>query len=169
MAGGLNRGAISSRLDAPRRTPECRTMETETPVGAASLVTADSGTVSITSFATFRRQGGVVLSNLGPVGGELGADDVVAGPAEMGELGADRPGIVAEISSALAGQRISIQELVTDVREAPMAGGTLFEAHAVLEAPPATSMDAVRSMLEAIADELVVEIDLSEGDRSASA
>lgn len=76
-------------------------------------------------------------------------------------LGADRPGIVAEISSALAGQRVSIQELSTDVREAPMSGGQLFEAQAVLEAPPATSMDDLRSMLEAIADELMVEIALS--------
>lgn len=76
-------------------------------------------------------------------------------------LGADRPGIVAEISSALAGQGVSIQELSTDVREAPMSGGQLFEAQAVLEAPPATSMDDLRSMLEAIADELMVEIALS--------
>ena len=77
-------------------------------------------------------------------------------------LGADRPGIVAEISTALAGQRVGIQELTTDVREAPMSGGQLFEAQAVLEAPPTTSMDDLRSMLEAIADELMVEIRLSD-------
>ena len=79
-------------------------------------------------------------------------------------LGADRPGIVAEISSALAEQRVSINELSTDVREAPMSGGQLFEAHAVLEAPPTTSLDDLRSMLEAIADELMVEISLSDAD-----
>jgi glycine cleavage system regulatory protein len=79
-------------------------------------------------------------------------------------LGADRPGIVAEISAALAGQRVGIQELITDVREAPMSGGQLFEAQAVLEAPPTTSMDDLRSMLEAIADELMVEITLSADD-----
>src|SRR4029077_23910 len=43
-------------------------------------------------------------------------------------IGADHPGIVAEISAALAAQRIGIEELRTDVREAPMAGGMLFEA-----------------------------------------
>jgi glycine cleavage system regulatory protein len=79
-------------------------------------------------------------------------------------LGADHPGIVAEISSALAGQRIGIEELSTDVREAPMAGGMLFEAHAVLEAPPATSMEELRTMLEAIANELMVEIRLSDAE-----
>jgi glycine cleavage system regulatory protein len=77
-------------------------------------------------------------------------------------LGADHPGIVAEISASLAGQGIGIEELSTDVREAPMAGGMLFEAHAVLEAPAATSMAALRSMLEALADELMVEIRLSD-------
>ena len=43
-----------------------------------------------------------------------------------------------------------------------MAGGTLFEARAVLTAPPTTSIEALRSMLEGLADELMVEISLSE-------
>lgn len=77
-------------------------------------------------------------------------------------LGADHPGIVAEISASLAARGVSIEELSTDVREAPMAGGTLFEARAVLNAPPTTSKDALRSMLEGLADELMVEIRLSD-------
>ncbi|GAB2725765.1 glycine cleavage system transcriptional repressor [Nocardioides pakistanensis] len=77
-------------------------------------------------------------------------------------LGADHPGIVAEVSAALADRGVSIEKLTTDVREAPMAGGTLFEAQAVLTAPPETSSDTLRSMLEGLADELMVEIRLSE-------
>lgn len=77
-------------------------------------------------------------------------------------LGADHPGILAEVSAALADRGVSIEKLTTDVREAPMAGGTLFEAQAVLTAPPATSSDTLRSMLEGLADELMVEIRLSE-------
>ena len=77
-------------------------------------------------------------------------------------LGADHPGIVAEVSASLAGCGVSIEELTTDVREAPMAGGTLFEAHAVLAAPPTTSTEALGAMLEGLADELMVEIRLSE-------
>ncbi|HET8604754.1 MAG TPA: ACT domain-containing protein [Marmoricola sp.] len=78
-------------------------------------------------------------------------------------LGADHPGIVAEISAALAELGVSIEELTTDVRDAPMAGGTLFEARAVLEAPPATGAEALRSVLERLADELMVDISLSDG------
>jgi glycine cleavage system regulatory protein len=77
-------------------------------------------------------------------------------------LGADHPGIVAEISAALAERGIGIEELTTDVREAPMAGGMLFEARAVLVAPPATSTEELRAMLESLADELMVEIRLSD-------
>lgn len=83
-------------------------------------------------------------------------------------LGADRPGIVAEISSALAVQQVSIEELETDVREAPMAGGHLFEAKAVLAAPPGAAADTVRTLLEAIADELMVDISLDAGASAAT-
>ena len=77
-------------------------------------------------------------------------------------LGADHPGIVAEISASLAALLISIEELSTDVRDAPMAGGTIFEARAVLNAPPALSTDSLRTMLEGLAHELMVEIRLSD-------
>jgi glycine cleavage system regulatory protein len=77
-------------------------------------------------------------------------------------LGADHPGIVAEISASLADRQVSIEELSTDVRDAPMSGGTIFEARAVLNAPTATSTEELRSMLEGLADELMVEIRLSD-------
>ncbi len=77
-------------------------------------------------------------------------------------LGADHPGIVAEISASLATRNVSIEEFSTDVREAPMAGGTLFEARAVLNAPSTESTEELRSMLEGLAHELMVEIRLSD-------
>lgn len=81
---------------------------------------------------------------------------------ELELLGADHPGIIAEISAALAARRIGIEELTTDVRDAPMAGGQLFEARAVLEAPHVTDTEELRSSLEALADELMVDIRLSD-------
>jgi glycine cleavage system regulatory protein len=77
-------------------------------------------------------------------------------------LGADHPGIVAEISATLAARGVGIEALSTDVRDAPMAGGRLFEASAILDAPPSTSTEALQSVLEQLADELMVEITLSE-------
>jgi glycine cleavage system regulatory protein len=84
-------------------------------------------------------------------------------------IGADHPGIVAEISAALAAHRIGIEELTTDLRAAPMAGGMLFEAQALLEAPPDTSVEALRTALESLADELMVEIRLSDAEASQAA
>jgi glycine cleavage system regulatory protein len=76
-------------------------------------------------------------------------------------LGADHPGIVAEISAALAARGVSIEELTTYVRDAPMAGGTIFEARAALVAPPGSTAEGLRPMLEALAHELMVDIELS--------
>jgi glycine cleavage system regulatory protein len=76
-------------------------------------------------------------------------------------LGADHPGIVAEISASFAGRGVSIEELDTDFVDAPMAGGKLFQAQAVLSAPPSTDVDELRSVLEALADDLMVDIKLS--------
>ena len=48
-------------------------------------------------------------------------------------VGADRPGIVREITEVLAAHGVNIDRLRTEARDAPMSGGRLFEAHAVLE------------------------------------
>ena len=77
-------------------------------------------------------------------------------------LGDDHPGIVAEISAALAAREVSIEDLSTGVRDAPMSGGTLFEARAVLVAPAAESAESLRSTLEAIGDDLMVEVRLTD-------
>jgi glycine cleavage system regulatory protein len=85
-------------------------------------------------------------------------------PFTLDLIGADRPGIVADISALLAGAGVSIEELTTEVREAPMAGGLLFEAHATLAAPAGADEAALRSSLEQLADELMVDLTLATED-----
>nr|MCU0261658.1 hypothetical protein [Ilumatobacteraceae bacterium] len=70
--------------------------------------------------------------------------------------------IVREITKVLVDHGVSIDELHTATREAPMAGGTLFEASASLRAPAAGSRAEVRAALEQLADELMVEVTVSE-------
>lgn len=82
-------------------------------------------------------------------------------------VGADRPGIVAEISAVLSARNISIDELETAVRHAPMAGGMLFEAHAVLSAPAGADGAELRAALEAVADELMVDVALDDDPAAA--
>ena len=76
-------------------------------------------------------------------------------------IGADRPGIVADISALLADAGVSIEELSTHVRDAPMAGGVLFEARATLTAPTGADGAALRNALEQLADELMVDLTLA--------
>lgn len=76
-------------------------------------------------------------------------------------MGADRPGIVAGISRLLAERGVNVEQLSTEVRHAPMAGGMLFEAHAVLSAPASAGTAELRAGLEALADELLVDIALA--------
>jgi|APLow6443716910_1056828.scaffolds.fasta_scaffold154099_2 glycine cleavage system regulatory protein len=76
-------------------------------------------------------------------------------------VGADRPGIVHDISQALAARQVSIEELHTGTREAPMVGGMLFEATATLLAPQTVPIADLQAVLEQLANELMVDITLS--------
>jgi len=76
-------------------------------------------------------------------------------------VGHDQPGIVRSITEALAARGVSIEQLATAIVEAPMAGGLLFEADAVLTAPVGVDNDDLQNDLEALAHELMVDLDLS--------
>lgn len=79
-------------------------------------------------------------------------------PVVIDLLGNDRPGIVHEVSRVLHEHNLSIETIETLTREAPMAGGQLFEAHVVVRLPSGTDLDAVRGDLELLASELLVDI-----------
>ena len=77
-------------------------------------------------------------------------------------IGQDRPGIIREIASALAKLNVSIEELETSASSAPMSGEFLFEATATLRVPAHSEPDDVRSTLEDLANELMVDLDVTE-------
>lgn len=76
-------------------------------------------------------------------------------------VGTDRPGIINEISAALANRNVSIEDLRTLTRDAPMSGGVLFEAAATLVAPAESDAAGLEQVLEALADELMVDIEFT--------
>jgi glycine cleavage system regulatory protein len=88
-----------------------------------------------------------------------------AAPARQSVLeivGQDRPGIVREISHALAGFGVNVEELETECASAAMSGETLFKAHARLSIPDSCDVARIRQQLERIAADLIVEISLAE-------
>ena len=73
-------------------------------------------------------------------------------------VGQDRPGIVRDISRALADLGVSIEELETELTSAAMSGEHLFNATAMLVVPPDVRTARLRAVLEALANELMVDI-----------
>jgi len=75
-------------------------------------------------------------------------------------VGNDRPGIIKEISRALALQHVNVEELATQCTTAPMSGESLFNAQAELKVPADLDIHALQRQLEQLADDLIVEISL---------
>jgi glycine cleavage system regulatory protein len=112
-------------------------------------------TRELQSLAPESLQVGVARSELEPP-----ASDARALRLEI--LGSDRPGIVRDISQALADRSINVDELRTEIMSAPMSGELLFLASAELQIPAGLDLDLLRKDLEALAHELMVDIDLDE-------
>lgn len=77
-------------------------------------------------------------------------------------IGHDRPGIVRDISKVLADCGISIEELHTEIVSGAMSGGNLFQGKALLLVPAKLATDELRRVLEALANELMVDISLDD-------
>jgi glycine cleavage system regulatory protein len=87
------------------------------------------------------------------------AVETAAEPSSLLEVvGNDRPGIVRDITQILARNRINIEELTTGVASGSFSGETLFRVTAVVRAPDPEAMDAMRTGLELLGNELMVDI-----------
>ena len=76
-------------------------------------------------------------------------------------LGQDRPGIIREISRVLAALGVNVEELNTQCRAAAETGQPLFHAEAQLRLPAQVSEAALRTALEAVANDLMVDVKLA--------
>ncbi len=106
--------------------------------------------------------------------GDAGLESIVhpdATPAALGRqplvhldlVGQDRPGIVREISRVLVSHGVNVEELQTECVAAAESGVPLFRAFAKLRLPAGVSEAALRSALEAVAGDLMVDLDLERG------
>lgn len=75
-------------------------------------------------------------------------------------VGQDRPGIVHEVTAALARAGVNIEEFRTSVENSSWSGDRLFRAEATLRLPPHVSEEAVRESLEQISAEIMVDFAL---------
>jgi len=77
-------------------------------------------------------------------------------------VGSDRPGIVREITSALARANVNVEEFFSELVSAPMSGETLFKAGARLQLPANCDLGALKKDLEKIAADLQVDVSFAE-------
>lgn len=73
-------------------------------------------------------------------------------------LGNDHPGIVRDVSAAIAANAFSIDSFRSRTLDAPMAGGTLFEAVAEVRIPAEMDAGALTDALERLAGEIQVDV-----------
>ena len=77
-------------------------------------------------------------------------------------VGHDRIGIVREVTQVLARHAVNVEKLTTYTASAPMSAETLFHASAELRATPALDARALKTELENLSDDLMVDISIVE-------
>lgn len=101
--------------------------------------------------------------SVGVVDSEAPERPVDAGAAlQLEVVGQDRPGIVRDVSRALAALSVNVHDLWTRVEDAPMSGERLFRARAELVPPPGLGRDVIRRTLERLAADMMVDLTLEE-------
>ncbi len=97
--------------------------------------------------------------------GEIRANGGAQRRMRLALVGHDRPGIVREVSGALARHGVSIDELDTAIESAPMSAERLFRFEAQLSVPASVADEDLRRELEALANELVVDLEVEQEPR----
>ena len=96
---------------------------------------------------------------------ERGAGEVraaVRAEFKLELMGQDHPGIIRDVTHALAALGVNIEELTTQIESGSMSGTALFRASARLSAPAQVKAPELRESLERLAGDLMVEISLDE-------
>jgi glycine cleavage system regulatory protein len=80
---------------------------------------------------------------------------------QLSLVGQDRPGIVRQVTSVLAGLEVNIEAFDTRISAEPHSGGALFHLEARLRLPTGMKAGAVQTALEAISAEIMVDTSLT--------
>jgi len=82
--------------------------------------------------------------------------------AQLELIGQDHTGIVAKISGVLASLSVNVEDLRTSVFTGSMSGEAMFKARAEIVLPEGLAFDKLSDALEAIAGDVMVDIELRE-------
>ena len=77
---------------------------------------------------------------------------------EVEVVGNDRPGIVRELTAAIAGAGGNVEELTTGLESAPMSGHPLFRARGVISIPEIAQPATLIAAIESLGGDLTVDV-----------
>ncbi|MCU0778196.1 MAG: hypothetical protein MUF86_11085 [Akkermansiaceae bacterium] len=73
-------------------------------------------------------------------------------------VGNDRPGIVRELTAAVAGAGGNVEELTTGLESAPMSGHPMFRAKGVISIPENAEPSVLTAAIETLGGDLTVDV-----------
>jgi glycine cleavage system regulatory protein len=73
-------------------------------------------------------------------------------------VGNDRPGIVRELTAAIAGAGGNVEELTTGLESAPMSGHPMFRARGVVSIPENADPAGLSAAIECLGGDLTVDV-----------
>jgi glycine cleavage system regulatory protein len=79
-------------------------------------------------------------------------------------LGHERPGIVRDVTQALTGLGVNIEEFASDLESAAFTGAEMFRAKARLRAPDGLGVEDLRKALERLAGEIMVDLAVADDE-----
>jgi len=79
-------------------------------------------------------------------------------PVRVELTAGDRPGVVRELTNALARIGINVEDLKSECRSAPMSGERLFYARVIVRPPEGCDHEKIREALESLSDDIMVEV-----------
>jgi len=88
---------------------------------------------------------------------------------ELDVVGKERAGIVRDVTEALTHLGVNIEEFASGLEGEPFTGVEMFRATARLSVPDGLDLGELRKALEKLAAEIMVDLNVSEGEPGAGA
>jgi glycine cleavage system regulatory protein len=96
-----------------------------------------------------------------------GSDEKPGRPVTLEIVGAERPGIMRDVTQALTRLGVNIDEFASGLKGEPFTGVQMFHATARLSVPEGLKLDDLRRAIERLAAEIMVDLAVGEGEHGA--
>jgi glycine cleavage system regulatory protein len=114
------------------------------------------------------------LAKLAPSGLRISIERGAAAESEkprrtvkLDVVGNERPGIVRDVTQALTGLGVNIEEFASGLEGEPFTGVQMFHAGARLSVPEGLKLEDLRKALEKLAAEIMVDLTVDESEPGA--